>query len=144
MGKRQRIAKASLKKSKSGALEGLPLYMVILVVIAAVSMVVLLGWMSGTQSRDLDKIVIEPNDAKDGIDTRVVVSAYDSSGNKLEGVIITLDGCGVHMVKQTTSRGEAVFNFTPNLLGDQSGTITVTGEYTGTFLKQVTGIILVT
>ena len=111
--------------------------------IAAVSMVILLGWTSGVQGKDLDKIEIDPDELTDGSDARIVVTAYDSSGNKLEGVTITLDGAGVSMMKKTTSRGEAVFNFTPDLHGDSYGEINVMAKYTGTITKEIPETIIV-
>ncbi|MCD6462015.1 MAG: hypothetical protein J7L61_04665 [Thermoplasmata archaeon] len=130
-------------KDNRAALEGLPLYMVILVVIATVAMVVLLTWMQGAQKIDLDRITVDPDTAKDGKETKITVIAYDTSGKPLEGATVTLDGCGVALIKKTSSTGKATFTITPDLGGDHYGVINVEVTYTGTLQKKVTDTIAV-
>jgi len=143
MGKRNFMTKRKLQQDREAALEGLPLYMVILVVIAAVAMVVLLNWTQGAQDKDLDKIVVDPNEITDGYEARIVVTAYDTAGKKLEDVTVTLDGAGVAEMKKTNSRGEAVFNIIPDLLGDAYGEIDVHASYSGTIPIEVHDTIVV-
>ena len=111
--------------------------------IAAVSIVILLGWTSSLQGRDLDRITIEPNTMKDGTKGTIVIKAYDTSGKLLPDVIITLDGAGISEMKTTNSNGIASFTFTPDLLGQNYGEIQVMAKYTGTILVQVPGTIIV-
>ena len=142
-----------LRHSKSGALEGLPLYLIILVVIAAVSIVVVMGWMGTLQKSELDRIEYElKEDGKvvdtleDGEKATVKVTAYDQNGKKLEDVTIKLEGAGQDTVKLTGSTGYASFTVTPELPTNvNNGVITITATYSGGNLNTpVTKEIVVT
>ncbi len=121
-----------LKKDKKGALEGLPLYLIILVVIAGVGTVILVGWMMSSQSTELDSIAVKDATMRHTWTTNTI-TAYDQNGNRLEGVTVTLEGCGVNRVGETDSNGEIQFSnldieLPPN---ENFGTIQVIARYTG-------------
>ncbi len=137
------VKRRNLRRDRRGALEGLPLYMVILVVIAAVAMVILLNWTKSVQHTDLKRIVVEPDTIDDGEKTSVTIRAYDTKGNPLEGVTIILDGCGVSKVGKTSSTGKYTTSITPDLAGESYGTIDVTAKYTGTTLVELHDEIIV-
>ena len=134
-----------LKKDKKGALEGLPLYLIILVVIAGVGTAVLVGWMMSAQSTELDSIELDRNTLTTSQRT-VSVTAYDQNGNTLEGVTVTLEGCGVIEAGTTDSNGVAQFsNLSLNLPSGQNfGTIDVTARYTGSITTTRNAVITVT
>ena len=134
-----------LKKDKKGALEGLPLYLIILVVIAGVGTAVLVGWMMSAQSTELDSIELDRNTMTTSQRT-VSVTAYDQNGNTLEGVTVTLEGCGVIEAGTTDSNGVAQFsNLSLNLPSGQNfGTIDVTARYTGSITTTRNAVITVT
>ena len=132
------------KLSNEGALEGLPLYLILLVVIAGVGTAIIVGWMTGAQSTELDSIELSDNTIKE-TKRSVTVTAYDRNGNFLEGVTVTLEGCGVVESETTDEDGEASFNFNINLPENQNfGEIDVTARYSGDVTITRTAVITVT
>ncbi|MBS3781562.1 MAG: hypothetical protein KGY68_03010 [Candidatus Thermoplasmatota archaeon] len=141
-----------------GALEGLPLYMIILVVIAGIGTAVIGGWMMSAQTTELGSLEVEDsnNNKVDQMDLSefgtktIYITAYDQSGDPLEGVTISVEGCGAsnidEPVKLTDEDGEVSFSFESSELhvSGNSGTIDITGEYTGDMTLSESEDILVT
>ncbi len=135
----------SMRRNNQGALEGLPLYMIILIVIAAVAVAVVMGWMKSAQTQELSHIDVEIyegsiSDGKklselkmeEGKTYAVRVYAYDSKNNLMKDVKVVLDGCTEHEVELTDSSGKVTFTgITPHLGGAADGEITITATYTG-------------
>jgi hypothetical protein len=129
----------NIRLNRGAALEGLPLYLIILVVIAAVAIVVIMGWMGTLQKAELDEIEITlRQDGKDVTDldadvsASVTVLAIDQNGKPLEDVTINIEGAGQDAVKITSNTGKATFSFTPTLpTNENNGIITVTATYSG-------------
>lgn len=132
------------KVSRKAALEGLPLYLIIMVIIAAVGIAILVGWMYMVKKPELGYIEIEVKDMLVGNTYDFNITAYDTNGKTLENVEISLAGCGVDTKKLTGKDGKAFFSVTPRLPENvHTGTIEVTAVYTGTTMKVVKGIITV-
>ena len=112
-----KISKLRRKLSwdNKGALEGLPLYLIILVVIAAVAIVVIFSYLNVLKTVELAKIEVYIDQQKvDPLETTegthgVYIVAIGDDGSKLKDVTITLTGAGVNMAKKTDSNGEAHF-----------------------------------
>jgi len=148
------------KMNKKGALEGLPLYMIILVVIAGIGTAVIGGWMMSAQTTELGSMNVEDHQNSEvsqlklsDFETKsIYVSTYDQQGDTLEGVTVYLEGCGAgdidDPVQQTDENGEASFRLQSSDLhvpsGDNFGTITITAEYTGDMTLTETAEIIVT
>ncbi len=133
-----------------GALEGLPLYLIILVVIAGIGTAIIAGWMMGAESTELDHIEIEGAGSDDtvsigGDSEEVTITAYDQNGNGLEGATVTLEGCGVSEIEKTNSDGEATFTDLENKAdlpsNENFGEIQVTVKYTGDMTKEKQGTV---
>lgn len=125
-----------LSWNEKGALEGLPLYLIILVIITAVAIVIILAWLQPWKTAvDLKVIEVTPSSIQAGKKTTVTVKAFDTKNNPLPGVTITVDGCGVSISggsATTGSDGTVKIDLTPNLpQSTSSGSVTVTGTYTG-------------
>ena len=124
-----------IKTDSSGALEGLPLYLIILVVIAGLGTAIIAGWMMSAQSTELDKIEVDQDDRilSTHSGQAVTIKAYDQDGNALEGAVVTLEGCNVQKAGQTNEDGECTLqNINPDLPENENfGTIDVTVKYTG-------------
>ncbi len=120
---------------ESGALEGLPLYLIILVTVAGIGTAIVVGWMMGASSTELGRIEIDEDDrlitTQSGQTLRI--RAYDQDDNSLEGAVVSLEGCEITEIKETGSDGEATFsNVNPHLPSNTNfGTIKVTVTYTG-------------
>ena len=88
-------------------LEGLPLQLLIMAVVAGLALVVVVGWFSGLSStpvRNIKTISVEPNpismtnpginvQAKKTVD--VTVCAFDLGDTKIKGITVHLSGVGV-------------------------------------------------
>ena len=153
------------REDEKGALEGLPLYLIILVVIAGVGTAIIAGWMMSAQSTELgsieydlgrdiegDQLDLRYPPAEGGWnDTTMTVTAYDDNGDTLEGVTVSLDGCGAgdidQPVGQTDGDGEVDFSLDREDLrvpdGESHGHITITAEYTGDTTRTETETIFV-
>jgi len=145
---------------EKGALEGLPLYMIILVVIAGIGTAVIGGWMMSAQTTELGSLEVEDHHGSEitqldlsEFNTRsIFVSTYDQQGDSLGGVTVYIEGCGAgdidEPVKQTDENGEASFSLESNDLrvpsNENFGTITITAEYTGDMTLTETAEIIVT
>lgn len=131
---------------EEGALEGLPLYMIILVVIAGIGTAVIGGWMMNAQSTELGNIQIEDqhNNEVDQLDLSefttktIYIKAFDQNGDALEGVTVSIEGCGAgdieEPVKVTDEDGEVSFTLESSDLHIGEGdydTIDITAEYEG-------------
>lgn len=137
----------NLKRRKldaNGALEGLPLYLIILVVVAGVGTAIIVGWMMSAQSTELDSIEVEPV-SMDTNDRKITVTAYDQKDNPLEGATVTLEGCGIVESGVTGSNGEySVTTNSPSLPQNENfGTIDVTVRYTGDVTMTKNAVITV-
>ncbi len=132
---------------EKGALEGLPLYLIILVVITAIAIVIMITWLSTMQKPDLDSIEISGTEG-DGtlIENQaydIVVTAKGTNGKGLEDVSVKLEGAGISKTLKTQSGGSVTFTgVTPDLPANTyTGSITVTATYTGNVLVTKTTTI---
>jgi len=134
----------SMSEARKGALQGLPLFLIVLVIVAAVGIAILIGWMYMVKKPELNNISIEVTDMTIGNTYDFNITAYDTNGKTLEGVEIHLEGCGVDTKKLTDKNGQAQFSVTPELPTNvHTGEIRVTATYTGATTKVVTSIITV-
>ncbi|MEM4293343.1 MAG: hypothetical protein QXJ27_04165 [Thermoplasmata archaeon] len=135
------------RKGVSAIVGGIIAAVVIVVIVAAVSGFLLLRQTQNTSSpppRDLGYIEIEVRDMVVGNTYDFNITAYDTNGKPLEGVEISLAGCGVDIKKLTDRDGKASFYITPRLPENvHTGEIKVTAVYTGTTMKVVADIITV-
>lgn len=132
------------KMDERGALEGLPLYLIILVVIAGIGIAILAGWMMSSRTADLDYIEVDVGGSSPiPINTpgrNITVTAYDQNGKTIRGAIVTMEGHGVNEIGETNSRGQIVFNNVKPTLpaNEHTGTILVTVSYTGNMPREQT------
>jgi hypothetical protein len=126
-----------LNKNKKGSIEGLPLQLMIIIIIATMGTAILVGWMGnidspqsiGTVEVVSGDIVLNGSSTSDGI---VEVYVTDQDGNPLNGATVVLSGLGVTdkngktAYQNTDSSGYAVFSdLHITLRGAESGFITV-------------------
>lgn len=141
--------KVRLRYDREGALEGLPLYLILLVVIAGVSTAIVFGWMQSAQSTELDRIEVDAG--SDGLVTTksnsndgITVKAYDQKNNPLSGATVTLEGCGVNEIGETGSDGAVEFTVDPSLPENEDfGEITVTVKYSGDITQEKSDTVAV-
>lgn len=133
------------KWNRKGAIEGLPLQLIIMVVIAGVALVIILAWMQPWKNKvDLQSVSANPGSVTKGVATLVTVTAYDTKNNKLSGVVVVINGCGVSNTGTTDSTGTVKFTITPTLpSGTVSGQVDITATYTGSMTIEKTNVIIV-
>jgi len=136
----------SKRWNKNGAIEGLPLQLIIMVVIAGIAIVIILSWLQPWKNKvDLESVSVNPTSVVRGVATQVTVTAWDTKDNKLSGVVVVLSGAGVTASGPTDSTGTVKFTITPSLPpGTTSGQVDITATYTGSMTIEKTNLIIVT
>jgi hypothetical protein len=133
-----------------GGIEGLPLQLLIMVVVAGLGLTIIMGWMNSISApHSIGEVFVNPSeitvydDDNDGLYTRegltITVTVTDQSGDRLEGATVVLDGANV-MAKDggqargvTDTSGQVVLsNLKVEQFGSKLTTIVVTiakGDY---------------
>ena len=120
-----RIGKA-LRKNKKGGIEGLPLQLMIVIMVATLGTAIIIGWMGNIEEpHSISRVEVDSGDIDlTGVNSSytnnstvrgannlyqanedVVISVYDQSGNPLSGATVVLTGLGVNDSKNTTPHG---------------------------------------
>lgn len=145
------LGKRRISLDERGALEGLPLQLIIMVVIAGIAISIVIAWLTIFTAPDLARIELhsaEPETDPMRITentTSITIKAWDTKGNPLEGVTIKMSGASVLVAGMTDSVG----TFTARDLNidigmSDFGTIRVEAEYSGTVSITKTINIVVT
>ena len=140
---------------EEGAVVGLPLYILITVVVAAVALAAILSFMVtsgpsinswvikiGTDPSHVNQTkVIKAQTQQDGTakwNGYVVITVYDQNGHPLPNVKVVLDGCGVVEAGQTDQNGNVTIHLTGVTLpsGVQEDEIQVKMQYPGLIGQQ--------
>ena len=136
----------SYRRNTRAAIEGLPLYLLIIIIITVVSIGIILGLLNMVKPPQtigdisLSIPLVEVRD--DGTGTYVnssfnlSVTVTDGSGNKLSGVVVTLSGDSIKMnggaAYNTTRDGTASFNqLSCSVIGAGTNPIVITIEKSG-------------
>ncbi len=133
-----------------GGIEGLPLQLLIMVVIAGLGLTIIMGWMNSISApHSIGEVFVNPSEIVvydkdgDGLYTNdqvtIAVTVTDQAGNRLEGAVVLLEGANVRSIDGspargvTDSSGQAVLvNLRVEQFGSKLTTITVTvakGDY---------------
>jgi hypothetical protein len=133
-----------------GGIEGLPLQLLIMVVVAGLGLTIIMGWMASISApRSIGEVYVNPGEIAvfdtdgDGIYVRegfsMTVVVTDQSGDRLEGATVLLEGSNVRTFEGdlvrgvTDSMGCALFtDLVVEHYGPTLATITVTvakGDY---------------
>lgn len=139
-----RFSKKRMSGDRDGGIEGLPLQLMIMVIVAGLGTAILVGWMGGLSSPEAissvngnpTEILLSDGDG-DGTfendDASLTIIVRDQNGDPVEGASVVLDGCEVRnsdgsLVYGTTgSDGKATFEgLRVSHYGDGIGFITVT------------------
>ena len=135
---------------KKGALEGLPLYLIILVVVAAVATAAILGWMKTIQKAELGSIKVTDvngktiDTIKSGTTKTIRVYAYDTNGKPLSGAVVKIVGPNVDEMGKTGSSGYMQRKIKPVLPeNERHGQIEITVSYTGKVYNELHYTIVV-
>ena len=99
-------AKKKLRKlNRKGGIEGLPMELMIIVVVATVGTGILVGWMGNIDEPDsIGDVTCSVNQIamnKDTYNTSLSITVTDQSGDALKGATVVLSGCGLSSGKTT-------------------------------------------
>jgi hypothetical protein len=89
-----------MKRNRRGSIEGLPLQLMIIIIIATMGTAILVGWMGsidtpkhiGAVDVASGDIVLDGNSTSDGM---IEIYVSDQDGNPLSGATVVLSGLGV-------------------------------------------------
>lgn len=132
-----------LGSDHDGGIEGLPLQLLIMVVVAGLGLTIIMGWMNSISApHSIGEVFVNPSEIavydadKDGLYTReglsITVTVTDQSGDRLEGATVVLDGANVR-----TKDGSQAMGVT-----DASGQVTLTGLKVEQFGSKLTTIVV--
>ncbi|MDW5563483.1 MAG: hypothetical protein SA339_09680 [Methanomassiliicoccus sp.] len=134
----------SIRKDRNGGIEGLPLQLMIMVVVAGLGTAIILGWMGGIRAPStIDAVYSNPTEIvlsdgdKDGVYSKagimLTITAMDQNGEPVKDATVVLDGCdiktsaGKQVHGTTDASGKVVFtSLTASQTGRSVGFITVT------------------
>ena len=123
-----RIGKA-LRKNRKGGIEGLPLQLMIIIMIATIGTAIIVGWMGNIKEVviendciDLTKDRTTSSSYSQGVSYRavgqdIIITVFDQNMNPLSGATVVLDGLGI-----VDKDGHTVHGTT-----DDSGSVTFSG-----------------
>ena len=139
-----------MRNDCSGWIEGLPLQLLIMVVVAGLGLTIIMGWMNSIAApHSIGEIYVSPSEIlvydedKDGLYTKsgivMTITVTDQSGDRLEGATVMLDGANIKTKEGgpvrgvTDSHGQVVLTgLSVESFGTRLTTITVTvakGDY---------------
>jgi len=106
---------SKLRKNRKGGIEGLPLQLMIVILVATLGTAILIGWMSsieapsqiGSVNVDSGNILLTKTSGTEKYTDTGNVKLYvtDQNGNPISGATVVLTGCGVVTRTGTTAYG---------------------------------------
>ena len=144
------VRQRSICDDCDGGIEGLPLQLLIMVVVAGLGLTIIMGWMASISApRSIGEVFVDPGEILvfdsdgDGIYSRegfaVTIVVTDQSGDRLEGATVLLEGSNIRTLDGdlvrgiTDSMGRAMFtDLVIEHYGPALATVTVTvakGDY---------------
>ena len=88
----------ALRKNRKGGIEGLPLQLMIVIIIASLGLAMMVGWMGNIEGPkaigDIESEVTEQSQGRYGESVTLTVTVYDMSGNPVEGADVLVTGLG--------------------------------------------------
>jgi hypothetical protein len=85
-----------LRKNKRGGIEGLPLQLMIIILVAALGTAIIVGWMSSIDTpKSIRAVEADPGSINGTSDIDVTIKVTDQDGNPLDGATVVLTGYGI-------------------------------------------------
>jgi hypothetical protein len=139
---------ASIKNDDSASVEGMPLYMLIMVVVVVAAIGIITGLMGAFTGQNLGEVSASPDviHVSDGEgSTEFTVTVKDTEGRAIEGATVYIAGEGVATAAKTGEDGTATFSVSVNLGTKAVGELSVRVSHDGAFGDQTksTSVLLV-
>lgn len=140
-------------RDRKGAMEGIPLQLIIVVVIGVAALGILVGWLALSSGPDptMRKVTVTPDTVKMGTsngrltkDVDFTVFVYDTKDNEVDNVVVTFSGAVDKEVVQVLAKSGDKVKVTVALPeGDSTGEIHVKAEKSGGMGSKETTVIVV-
>lgn len=98
--------KKSMRKNKKGGIEGLPLQLLIIIVVASLGLTMMVGWMNNIEEpATIDRVEVyaDPVDSNYANEFELTFVVYDNKGNPVEDANIAITGLGITTDKPKTT-----------------------------------------
>jgi hypothetical protein len=130
------------------SVEGMPLYMLIMVVIVVVSIGILMGILGGFQGQNIGDVTVDPDSHElpgGGGEVAFNVTVKDTDGKGIEGATVYISGEGVSTASKTGDDGRATFIIDTDLGNKAVGELSIKVTHEGLFGEQTrtTSVLLV-
>ncbi len=121
------------RRNGRGGIEGLPLELMIIVIVATLGTAILIGWMGSVEepktigSVTANVSYMDSTIQKSVGGTEVTITVTDNEGAPIKGAVAVISGCGIpNTAAVTDSAGKAVFKrVLPTVSSGQTGYINV-------------------
>jgi hypothetical protein len=131
----------SMRGDRLAGIEGLPLQLLIMVVVAGLGLTVIVGWMNSIAApRSIGEVFVSPSQILvydpdgDGLyenaDVAITVVVTDQSGDRLEGATVVLEGANIRNADGSPVRG----------LTDEHGQVMFSGLLVEQFGRRLTTV----
>ena len=101
--------RGKLRKNKKGGIEGLPLQLLIIIVVASLGLTTMVGWMNNIEEpTTIDRVAVEAdqiNTDKYSNCFELIFEVYDNKGNPVEGADIVITGLGATTTAPIVTNG---------------------------------------
>jgi len=133
---------ASIRNDDEASVEGMPLYMLIMVVVVVAAIGIMTGLMGSFSGQNLGDVSADPDVIEvpggDGT-TSFTVSVMDTEGRPIEGATVFIDGEGVATAAKTSADGTVTFSVHPDLGTKAVGELSIRVSHDGVFGDQTRG-----
>lgn len=139
---------ASVRNDQEASVEGMPLYMLIMVIVVVAAIGIMTSLMGAFTGQSLGEVSADPDvihvAGGDGT-TEFTVTVKDTEGRPIEGAKVFVEGEGVATAAKTSSEGTASFSVDIDLGTKAVGELSIRVSHDGTFGDQVksTSVLLV-
>ena len=97
-----RTKRKAMRANKKGGIEGLPLQLLIIIVVASLGLAIMVGWMNSIEEPDMIDSV-ETSYEKSGDTYDITVRVLDKDGYGVEGADVILTGYGAYTIASTNT-----------------------------------------
>ncbi len=133
---------ASIGNDDRASVEGMPLYMLIMVVVVVAAIGIMTGLMGTFTGQNLGEVTADPDviEVPGGNgETTFTVTVRDTEGRPIEGATVFIEGEGVNTAAKTGDDGGATFTVSPDLGPKAVGELSIRVTHGGSFGDQTRG-----
>ena len=133
---------ARIGNDDEASVEGMPLYMLIMVVVVMAALGIITGLMGSFSGQNLGEVTTDPDVieiAGGRGETTFTVSVKDTDGWAIEGATVYVEGEGVAAGAKTGPDGTATFTVSPDLGTSSVGELSIRVDHDGAFGGQTRG-----